>query len=305
MYYLAQSYRDAGRFAEAAETYAARVSMEGWEEETWNAQLQEARCRLGAGDDFGFLSAVMKAYERRPHRAESLYELAKFYRQRGAHETAMHFCETASGLPLPAQDSLFIEDFIYETGIREEISISGYYSKLPTRQKAGRSMCFELALDRDVPEASRSLARHNQVFYARPGVELFPSLKSWPLAFEAPLGGNVTNPSIAVWNGATYVIVRNVNYEINSEGRYTIPGNGTIETRNYLLRLDFRIATTPRPAAKLYAFEYACPVIPAGERIRRSTVVHLAGFVLVLCDGPRTQFGWTLRNGPWPHRFSF
>ena len=238
MYYLAQSYRDAGRFAEAAETYAARVSMGGWEEETWNAQLQEARCRLWAGDDSGFLSAVMKAYERRPHRAESLYELAKFYRQRGAHDTAMHFCETACRLPLPTQDSLFIEDFIYETGIREEISVSGYYSKLPMRQKAGRSMCFELALDRDVPEASRSLARHNQVFYARPGVEMFPSLESWPLAFQAPLGGNVTNPSIAVWNGATYVIARNVNYEITSEGRYAIPGDGTIETRNYLLRLD-------------------------------------------------------------------
>jgi glycosyltransferase involved in cell wall biosynthesis len=238
MFYLAQSYRDAGRFAEAAETYAARVNMGGWEEETWNAQLQEARCRLAIGDDSGFLSAVMKAYEMRPHRAETLYELAKFHRQRGAHDTAMHYCEAASRIPVPTQDSLFIEDFIYQTSIREEISISGYYSKMPIRQKAGRSMCFELALDRNAPETSRSLARHNQVFYARPGVELFPSLESWPLAFEAPAGGNIMNPSIAVRNGVTYVIARNVNYKITPEGRYDITGDGTIETRNYLLRLD-------------------------------------------------------------------
>jgi hypothetical protein len=212
--------------------------MEGWEEEAWNAQLQEARCRLAVDDDSGFLSAAMKAYERRPHRAETLYELAKFYRQRGAHDTAMHFCEAASKLSLPRQDSLFIEDFVYQTGIREEISISGYYSKMATRQRVGRSMCFELAIDRDVPDASRSLARHNQIFYARPGAELFPSLESWPLAFEAPSGGNITNPSVAVWNGATYAIARNVNYKITPEGRYDIPGDGTIETRNYLLRLD-------------------------------------------------------------------
>jgi glycosyltransferase involved in cell wall biosynthesis len=238
VFYLAQTYRDAGRFAVAAATYAARASMGGWEEEIWNAQLQEARCRLALDDSAGFLAAAMKAYERRPHRAETLYELAKFYRLHGAHDTAMHFCEAASSLSLPKQDNLFIEDYVYETGIREEISISGFYSKMTTRQKAGRSMCFELALDRNAPEPSRSLARHNQIFYARPGADVFPSLQTGSLGFEAPLGGNLMNPSVVVWNDVNYVIARNVNYHITDDGRYSITGGGAIETRNYLLQMD-------------------------------------------------------------------
>ncbi|MGT2466433.1 glycosyltransferase [Mesorhizobium atlanticum] len=43
-FYLAQSYRDAGRTAEAAVAYAKRAAMGGWDEEAWNARLQEARC---------------------------------------------------------------------------------------------------------------------------------------------------------------------------------------------------------------------------------------------------------------------
>src|SRR5260221_7629846 len=34
-FYLAQSYRDAGRAAEAAEAYAKRAEMGGWDEEAW------------------------------------------------------------------------------------------------------------------------------------------------------------------------------------------------------------------------------------------------------------------------------
>jgi len=237
VFYLAQSFRDAGRWAEAAETYARRASMSGWDEETWYAQLQEARCRLALGDDAGFLAAATKAYELRPHRAEPLYDLARFHRLRGMYETAMMYCEAGSKLAWPGQDMLFIEDFVYATGIREEVSVAGYYCRSADRKEAGRSACHALALGRDTPEPSRNLARHNLVYYARPAPALFPSMRSWPLSFAAP-AGNVMNSSVTVWNGATFVLVRNVNYRLTEEGRYVVPGDGTIETRNYLLRLD-------------------------------------------------------------------
>ena len=43
-FYLAQSYKDAGRAAEGAQTYAKRADMGGWDEEAWYARLMEARC---------------------------------------------------------------------------------------------------------------------------------------------------------------------------------------------------------------------------------------------------------------------
>jgi glycosyltransferase involved in cell wall biosynthesis len=167
LYYLAQSCRDAGRTAEAAEAYARRATMAGWDEETWHAQLQASRCYLGLGDNAGFLLAAARAFDLRPHRAEPLYELAKFHRRHNQNEAAMLYCEAASKLPWPKHDTLFIEDFVYKVGIREEMSVAGFYCKSAKRREAGRHACFGLVADRDAPESSRDLARHNQVFYAR------------------------------------------------------------------------------------------------------------------------------------------
>ena len=50
-FYLAQSYKDAGRPAEAAKTYAKRAEMGGWEEEAWYAQMARARCLRELGDE--------------------------------------------------------------------------------------------------------------------------------------------------------------------------------------------------------------------------------------------------------------
>ena len=53
-FYLAQSYRDAGRTAKAAKAYAKRAEMGGWDEEAWNARLQEARCLRSSETTAGF-----------------------------------------------------------------------------------------------------------------------------------------------------------------------------------------------------------------------------------------------------------
>ena len=73
-FYLAQPYRDAGRIAEAAETYAKRADMGGWDEEAWHARLQQARCLLRPNEG------------RFIREAEPLYELGRFYRERGMNE---------------------------------------------------------------------------------------------------------------------------------------------------------------------------------------------------------------------------
>jgi tetratricopeptide (TPR) repeat protein len=86
VFYLAQSYRDAGDLTRARDTYRQRVGLGGWEEEVWYSLHEIGRLneRLGASVA-EIRSAYLDAYQHRPGRAEPLYQLARFHRERPAY----------------------------------------------------------------------------------------------------------------------------------------------------------------------------------------------------------------------------
>jgi tetratricopeptide (TPR) repeat protein len=128
-FYLAQTYRDMGRTADAEAAYARRAAMGGWDEEAWYARWQQARMLLALDNDSGFSAHALAAYNLRPHRAEPLYDLGRFHRMRNQHDAALLYADAGLGLPYPQRDALFVDDFIYRCGLKEELSISGFYSK--------------------------------------------------------------------------------------------------------------------------------------------------------------------------------
>ena len=81
-FYLANSLRDAGRTEEAAKAYAKRAEMGGWDEEGLDARLQEARRLRKLEDEGGFIRQALAAFNQRPQRAEPLYDLARYYREK-------------------------------------------------------------------------------------------------------------------------------------------------------------------------------------------------------------------------------
>lgn len=237
-YYLAQSYRDAGQVELAAQTYALRFEMGGWDEERWSALLNEARCRLWLGDEAGFLDTASRAFAFRTHRAEPLYDLAQFHRKQGQYETAMMFCDLASHIPRPANDRLFIEDRVYAYGIRQEISICGFYCSTKRHKELGRLACNELAMDPAVPDEVRAKARENLVFYAKQAKELMPSWHDQQLAWVPPVEGHATNPSVVNDDGYYRIVVRVVNFTTTNGIDYETPAGAPISTLNFLLQLD-------------------------------------------------------------------
>ena len=80
VFYLAQSYRDAGRLEEAASYYRKRAQMlSTWEEERWYALLMYARCCLSLGWDREGLRQLQEAHIERSWRKEPLRDLSRYY----------------------------------------------------------------------------------------------------------------------------------------------------------------------------------------------------------------------------------
>jgi hypothetical protein len=240
---LAKYYRDAGRIAEAAQAFAKRASMGGSGEEAWNARLEEARCLLKLGDEGGFLSQAVAAFNERPDRAEPLFDLARFYREKGMNDASVLFSEAGLAIPRPGQDSLFVEHFVYSAGLEEEYSVAANYSRDAARKDRGFAACNWLALNREIPRGSRDLARSNLFYYVQPASAVLPSFATGRVGFTPPNGYRPANPSVARLGGAIVLVQRAVNYTLADDGQYRTPNDAPIHTRNFLLRLTPELET--------------------------------------------------------------
>lgn len=248
-FYLAQSYRDAGDYPRAAAAYKKRASLGGFEEEAWNAQVNYGCALRNMGDIGGFVAQTLTAYNRRPQRAEPLYDLAKFYREAGNNAVALIFAEAGMKVPFPKDDQLFVDEFTYTSGLMTEFSIAAYYD--PKRRAEGFKVCDELAISPAVHPHARDMARGNLIHYIEPLSKSCPSFKATRIQWGPEEGWVAMNPSVCVHRGELYTTVRTVNYTIDQDGRYVIGGldgeirdDNPIRTRNFLLRLDDELAPT-------------------------------------------------------------
>lgn len=259
---LGEACRDAGHLADAASAYAKAAELGGADEEGWYACLQEARSRQKLGDEEGFVRLAVVAFDRRPQRAEPLYDVAKYFRERQQYDRSVSFSEPGLDIAPPDGDLLGIDEYAYAAGIRQEYSIAAYYTQNPARRARGHAACNWLALCRDIPAATRNLARANLRFYSPTAGEVMPSFAARLVEFEPPGGMRPTNPSVARWGDDIVMVQRCVDYTLDSDGNYAkFPVDDGL-ARNYLLRLDddlvIRAAQPIRPPIDL-----PCPPLEA------------------------------------------
>ncbi len=134
-FYIANSYRDLGKKEEAIEWFKKRIALGGWIEEVWNSMFEMGKCYLRLGDSAKGIETLLLAYNTRPQRAESLYEIVKFYREVGRQQTAMMFLEKAYKIPYPKDDVLFIHKDVYDYLLDYEYSILAFYTGAPIDHK--------------------------------------------------------------------------------------------------------------------------------------------------------------------------
>ena len=258
-YYLAQSYRDAGKHLEAIRWYERRIQAGGWPEEVWSAQLHKAECYKTLGNEAEFIRQSLLAYNMRPSRAESVYGLANHFRNESKSALSCLFAEEAMRIP-KTTDALFVNDYAYTVGPMEELSISGFY--VENKKKHAFTVTDKLALMKGPYAGSRELARRNMYWYLPRLSESCPSFESRRIDFDPPDGWKAMNPSVANVNGSLMCVVRTVNYTMDDNGRYLIKdvaddgvcgcnANDTnpINTRNWLLWLGADPMTLTHPVA--------------------------------------------------------
>jgi glycosyltransferase involved in cell wall biosynthesis len=128
-FYLAQSYRDCGERLRALEHYLARAQLGFWQEEVFislycAAQLKE---QLNHPPE-----EVIAAYERAsaelPTRAEALHGASRFCRKMRRYEEGYRLARRGLDIPMPASDALFVEPWIYDTGLLDEFSLNAYWA---------------------------------------------------------------------------------------------------------------------------------------------------------------------------------
>lgn len=161
VFYLAQSYRDAGNLPQALEWYEKRAAMGGWPEEVWSALYQVARCQQMLRVAWPLvLPRYLAAYEFRPTRIEPLFQVAKFYRELEQYHLGYLYARAAMEVSYP-EDILFIERSVYEYELPLEYAICCYW--IGKHEEAIRVNDRVLAQS-DVPESFRETARKNREF---------------------------------------------------------------------------------------------------------------------------------------------
>lgn len=126
MFYLAQTYHSLGRWKDSIAMYKRRYNAGGWSEEQWYSLYMIGQSWLTLEDPIRFEKYMLKAYEFRPNRAENLYKLAKYFREKGEHYKCYHYAKLGRAIPL-STDSLFVETNVYNGLFEYEITVALFY----------------------------------------------------------------------------------------------------------------------------------------------------------------------------------
>jgi tetratricopeptide (TPR) repeat protein len=253
-YYLGQSLKDLGRFDEAIEMFKKRIELGGWVEEVWYAHLQIGRCYDHKGDELLMEYWMNKAFQFHPTRAEPLYHLTKYFREKSQHWKAYHYYQKGRHIRYPSNDVLFVEKNIYEGLFDYEDTILSCYVHPSSHEKLEAQIRCIQYLNR-WPHYHQNVF-DNIVWYSPP--LLGPVYDGQYSRLLLPPHGPSDNPAeyqpsscsiVPVKDGSGYLMnARYTNYQIDDRGCYHMrSADGHIKTKNALVPLNPQFQPTEFP----------------------------------------------------------
>lgn len=237
-FYLANTYKNLGKFQEAIEYYKKRIELGGWIEEIFYSCFELGNCYKELKDMPNAIFWWIEGYDRHPKRTESLYEVVRYYRDIGKQRIAQILCDVGLKTPYPQGDVLFIRRDVYETLFHYENSILMYYSK----NKVDHYKYLELI--------GKNYSKDNVISNFKFYVKKLSTLGGVDIDFcekaEKSIGGRMdsfvsSSPCIIPHSDGYLLNIRHVNYTINPNGSYAFKhSDGKITTLQHVHWLNKR-----------------------------------------------------------------
>jgi glycosyltransferase involved in cell wall biosynthesis len=167
VFYMAQSYRDAGMYDRAIEGYKKRIELGGWEEEVYISMYWVAKMMTTQNEKYSeseIIDAYLKAWEYRPTRLEALYHLVKYLGTKKRYGLGLVFASTSLRTP-PCNDVLFVESEIWEWRMTDEYSVLCYYNGHAAEAYRTTKMLMESEIYNKIPAGDQERISKNMEFY--------------------------------------------------------------------------------------------------------------------------------------------
>ncbi len=154
VFYLAQSYLNAGKLDQALDHYQKRSCMGGWDQEVfWSLYQVGVILEMQQASFTDVVRAYTTAYGYRPSRAEPLYRLARYFLLQ--HEPFLAYTTAKQGLALPIpSDNVFVEQWIYRFGLLHVLADAALQLGLLDEFSAA---CKTLLAQDDLPSELRAI----------------------------------------------------------------------------------------------------------------------------------------------------
>ena len=251
-FYLANSYRDAGQYQNAIETFKKRIEIGGWFDEVWHSHYSIGKCYKHLGDMVNAVHWWLEAYQFYPNRIENLYEIIHHYRCIGKNTIAygIYLMAESERLRNNNTDYLFLQKEVYDYKLDYELSIIGYYCNYNNHDL--RKISIKVLNCPLVEENISKNVLSNYKFYSKNLLELavkttkndsnlkllktigesIPEIQNYKETFSS------SSPCLCLMQDTNDILinVRFVDYFINEKGGYENRGN--IRTKNVIALID-------------------------------------------------------------------
>ena len=183
-FYLAQSYRDCGEPEKALENYLVRAGLGFWQEEVFLSLYYAGSLREQLNyPDEEVIGTYLRAADAMPSRAEALHGASRFCRLKGRNEEGCRIALRGLEISLPP-DGLFLEPWIYETGLLDEYSVNAYWAG---HYRKSLDACLQLLAKGGEVEIARIAANARFSFEKlQPADAIISGTNSWPAGLQVP-----------------------------------------------------------------------------------------------------------------------